>query len=52
MPFRPTSSHRVYAIAAAPIAALHLASPTVGAALMAGLGGAHLLRELLARRKP
>lgn len=49
--FRPGSSHRIYAIAAAPIAALHLASPTVGAALMAGLGAAHLLRELAARRK-
>ena len=50
--FRPGSSHRIYAIAAAPIAALHLASPTVAAALLGGLSGAHLLRELLARRKP
>lgn len=50
--FRPGSSHRIYAIAAAPFAALHLASPTVAAAVTAGLGAALALRELAARRKP
>ncbi|MGW7283972.1 hypothetical protein ACWGH4_00475 [Streptomyces sp. NPDC054847] len=50
--FQPGSSHRMYALAIAPIAAMYAMSPSTAAAVGAAVATVQTLREILARRKP